>query len=1453
MAPEFNRDKPGFRFEFGGVNIRDVPDALPLNKYCAAQNIRSTGAKAMRTRPGYVNLFALNNGGAGVIDIRAFTALGTDNLPRLLAVDIFGEVFLDTGVDVVNLTAGGNGFSMLPFRPAESPQAWMYVAGQNGNYVKIQAPNANNNCVVYNVGIAEPQQSLDACPQTAIYIHNMTGNAGNWTAGGNASGLADGNRYFATQTYANSFQDPAFANRSYCPTVLNPFAVGELVSMGGGTPVIVEDVLPSFSSSSIAVQSVRYASGNNGNCVMALGNVPLSGNQVGALRRGSVCTLYTSANNNVVTENILVLDAVSGPNGQLCIDTSTVGNYASALPGLLGQPTIAVAGGPYAHNTAINSTIISANLATGIGTISTTFPLVGNPFTSPYPANFSYPQEDDYFHISLAMSDPTKLIQLLILFNLDSGNNYNNDLFYYAVQPSDLVDITGGNNNSTQLDSILQAAEGQIIAGLETGVAAPGYAVAGNNAYSEILFNLSQLTQLGGNQGLTLANVTGMQLQFNVSNNISVQFGSIWIGSGGQPDTGNNGSTYKYQAVPLSSLTGVRGNPTALMRYGVTPKRQSVNVKTSALSAAYDSQIDTWEIYRYGGSVFSYRFLGTAPIGSDFVDNYFDDAVSGDVPQVSIDNTQPWPTLDLPLLIGGSNGFAATLNAYGYQLTTQLTGGNAWPSLIGEWLPGTLFQLGLTQTGGGPLGGEAFTLRYRPTSLGNNTYLFQFEECIGGIAPSSVFVLEPNVAAQPLPYAWGPNEYGDFFSCGGVLRPGVVQWAKPYAPDAAPTKNTLDLCPPSEPLLGGATLGGIDIVASSNRWWALYFQAGNQAQRYQQVEIAVGKRLASPYGKCADGSKLYFWATDCIAVTGGGPAISLTDTDLFTLFPHGGIQGKNVTRGPVTYYAPDYSRASQFRLAVREGLLYALYVDVSNTYRMLIGEIKGDSVAWENDVYAATMTAVYALEQPKGTLTTSPSLYPAVVMGTMNGNVVKLQDLTNDGGNNNGTPISSLVYTAEWDGGDARAQTQWGDQYVDVFAPAGMSVTPVSQGANVANNTTIAANNNRQFVPVSVGGASLVNFIGLQLSWSDNFATQNNYTSIHVWQPSFVDKPEIIKDRYGDWVDFGQASYVRGCIIHANTNGANKNISIRNGDSNTLVQFSGILGNGLINHNGEQEIAYFFNPPFVAHMVRDESQDLIPWQKFGIEWIRDPWPEISQLPSKWFNMGTTAAKFLQGCVIPLDTNGGNANNAGNGGYWGNNSEFGGILWGNNNVGANGVSIQIVSSDGAVITLPPVSTPPAEKTAVPFSFSPIIGHEFQLNPLAPCRYWDDEIVWIWEETPELAAVWITQWTALGSKGYKSIPRIEAAYASTQSVTLTITSYDGQSPVALTLPATGVVMQRVLLTLSFNKGQLYQFQLTSPAPFQVFANDFIVHVYDWGRQGEMRAYNNLGAEFGDKARI
>jgi len=1330
---DYSRDKPGFRFENGGTKTNDVPDAIPPGKYAALQNVRSTGTKSIRTRPGYNPIFLI--GTSYVTDIRAYTALGTDNLPRLLARDENGVIWLDNGTSVmVEAAPSGNGAMMLPFRPAESPATWMYVAGQS-DYNKISAPNANNNVSVAKVGIAEPQQTLDACPTVATFVESMSGAAANWSPGGTAGNTSDGNRS-VDALVAHSFQDPAYRPRQYCPVGNNANAAynpGELVNVASsGFPFIIEGVYPALTQAQ-AVSAILYANNSNvGSCVIALGQLPVTSDEIAGLQRGSILTLH--GNNGAPSpENILVLDAISGPNGQLAIETTTNNNWSAIVtqqPYVVGIPSIAVYSETANYNSgaSVVSKIVSATVGAGIGTFTQAY--ASSPFTTFYPATGEVPQGDDYFHISVAMSDPTQLNQMLIIFPLGGSNLSSTDLYYYAVDSSALVNVVGGNNNTTQLSAILETAEQQIITGLNTGVAAPGYITGGNNQFTEILFNLSQLTRQGSNESLTLANCLGMQLQFNVANNVTVSWGSVWIGSGGQPDIGNEGAPYKYAAVPLASTTGVRGNPTALMRYGVSPQRQSVNVRTSSLSANYDTQIDTWEVYRYGGSVTSYRFLGTAAVGSDFLDNLFDDAAQAGKP-LAVDNTEPWPTIGTPWQYN-NNG---TVLVYGNQMLVGQTSG-LQPQLVQNWLPGTLFRLSPFQLDGTESqGGEAFTLRYRPIILSPSRYQFVFEECIGSLAPTSISVLEPNIANQPLPYIWGPNAYGDFFGVGGVQRPGVVQWSKPYAPDASPTANTLELCAPAEPLLGGETIGGIDIVASSERWWALYFQSG-AAQRYQQVEIAVGRRLAAPYGKCKDGSKLYFWATDCIAVTGGGEAVSLTD-DLYNLFPHGGLQGVNVARGPVTFYAPDYSRAVQFRIAVREGIIYALYVDTTGTYRMLIGEIRGEVIAWSYDAYASFMSAVYALEQPKGTLSTSPSLYPAVVMGTTypegnnaNAAVVKLQDFTNDGGNANGTAITGFVYTTEWDAGDLRASDWWGDQYVDAYVPSGttITVTPVTQGNNVAAPTTISGGGTRLFNPVSLGGGTLQNFLGLQLQWTDNFATTGgNYTTLHAWQPSFIDKPEIIKDRFGDWVDFGAASFVQGFLLHADTFGYNKTLLVRNADDGSAHYFTGPNGNnGVINHNGEQRIAYSFPTPFVSHLLRYESEDNVPWRYFDIEWVKEP------------------------------------------------------------------------------------------------------------------------------TAEVASTWTTQWSALGSKGYKTIPRIEAAYASSATVTLTITSYDGQSPSVITLPSSGGATIRTLVTLTFNKGQLYKFSATSTVPFQLFLNDFIVHVCDWGGEGE-RLYNNLGDEFGDKAKI
>jgi hypothetical protein len=1390
--PPYKRP-PGWRFTFGGINTRDVPDALPPEKYSAAQNIRSTGAASVRTRPGYVPLMTAGN--AAITDIRGYATLQTDALPRFLARDANGSVWLDNNTNVGNMNGNaGYGATMLPFRPSESPQSWMYVGAEN-DYRKFSAP-ANNNAVTnYKVGIAEPQAQVEAGIQTKGFTP-FTGLAG-WNNSGTAGAVTSGNR--SSDAIGVAIVDPVVSSRWYLQTNANnanaQYTTGEVVSIAGGAVFcIVQDVFPA-APANMTISAITYGAGNvTGPCTITP-TVMASNSAYGviaSLRRGSLVTLGAS-------ETVLVRDVIYGPSGALAFKAVTVGAFAPGAS-VVGVPSIAVDtfGISVSNNSSLTSAYLASNITTGVGVITSSYGS-NRPFMVPFSSG-ALPTQDDYFHVSMSIDDPTKLVEALVMLNLD-GNNFTSNVLYASIRPGDFVNTLGA--NAPILDSILSQAEANIVGNLADpgqypSVPSPG----GNNQWLELIMPISGFSRIGTDQSKSIYDVNGVQMKVNVSGNTSFKFANFWITGGGSPDVGNNGSPYKYQAVPLDSLTGTRGNPTPLMHYGVSPRRQPVLLKTSSLNSSYGGNFNTWEVYRYGGSITSYRFIGSVATGSDFVDNVSDAAATAGSPVV-FNNTEPWPTIDVPWSQTGN------VAAYGPILVAS---NNTWPATIGRWLPGTIFQVG---------NNEGYTLRKRPVAQDATHYEFEFEECIGSGNISSVNVLEPNVANQPLPYLWGPNEQGYFFGCGDPYRPGVVSWSKAYAPDAVPTGYNLDLCPPSEPLLGGDVIRGISLVVSSKRWWALYFQPGG-TPLYTAVEVPVGKRLAGPFGKCCDGLSIYFWAVDGICATDGGAAMSLTDDDLYNLFPHGGLSGKNVTRGDVTFYAPDYSRAAQFRMAVRDGILYADYRDSNGTPRTLICELA--KKAWSQDAYAAPVTVHYAIEQPTGTLELAPSLYPAVVMGDNNGRAWKMQDYSRD----NNANIAATITPFEWNGGDIRTNELYGDIFADVVAPSGMTITPISQQVAVYNNTTVAASANRQFqiVPVAASnsnyGGALVQFIGAKFAWSESF-NNNQVTQLYLWQPSFVDKPETISTRAGDWDDFGGAAYVRGFKLRADTSGANKTFLIRNSDDNTLYAFAGGPGPSVINHNGEQEITYYFPTPFVSHMARYEPQGTGEMRYFGMEWLRDAWPELSTISSPWMNMGTPEAKYFQGAVITMDT------------------------------GGKDVEITIKSSDGPTRSIT-ANTTAGEKTPVPFSWTPFIAHEVQLVPSAPVRIWWDEIVWVWEPTPEVAATWETQWTALGGPGYKHIPRIEAAYASSSAVTLTVSSYDGTSPAVITLPGTGGAMRKQLLTPTLNKGQLYKFSIISPEPdLQVFMNDWIVWVADWGRGEGARAYRNLGRDFGDKARI
>jgi hypothetical protein len=586
------------------------------------------------------------------------------------------------------------------------------------------------------------------------------------------------------------------------------------------------------------------------------------------------------------------------------------------------------------------------------------------------------------------------------------------------------------------------------------------------------------------------------QILWNAAGTINVlQAAGIVFGTG-QPDVGDIGAPLQYRVRPRSSVTGVRGNPSPVSRYGINPRRQQCIVILP--SASYDPQIDTWDIFRYGGAVTSFRYIGSTPsTNTQFVDNY-DDAAAEAGEALDFDNLEPWPSIDLP-----NNGSAISVTG-----TTAIVVPSNPSNNILSYLPGTLVRIGSL---------NAYTLYNRPTSLAGGQYLLQFAENAGSSTGLLYNIQEPIIANQKLPYMFGQDASGTVFACGDPLRLGTLYFSKNYIPDSAPDKYNIEITPPSEPLLGGEVIDGLAFVGSPERWWALYPQPNNEAQRYAVVQQPFTRGLAAPLGHCTDGQSIFWWAKDSIQ---SSTKASLTDGDLYNLFPHDGVPGKDIIYNGVTLHAPDYSRAGTFRLAYANSYLYATYQDSEGIYRQLVLDMP--QMAWSVDEYTPKVTAFYHPPQPAGTLLTSTIRYDELVMANVGGVISKQQSNTNDLGGG----IVCKIAAFEFDGGDLRAPKQWGDFFLDLTPEAAVTATPLSLGLAVAAPTVVPASAARVRSPVSVGGVVVSDFLGMMLAWTDDYGSQSGPTEVNTWHPSFVIQPASTIGWATFGTSYGQSGYM---------------------------------------------------------------------------------------------------------------------------------------------------------------------------------------------------------------------------------------------------------------------------------------------------------------------------------------
>jgi hypothetical protein len=697
-------------------------------------------------------------------------------------------------------------------------------------------------------------------------------------------------------------------------------------------------------------------------------------------------------------------------------------------------------------------------------------------------------QESDYLHFSVLVDNPANLAEMRLQFDVSDGTFLSN-WFMTGVRPSDLVSATTATTPITLLaatQAIVSETNTYQGAGqLNLTTSTPS--VAGEGQWTEVWIPISALTRIGGDQTKTLANINAVQVYVNAVATVRISISSIAFVGGGQPDVGDIGEPYRYRVRPRSSLTGAIGNPSPDMRYGIPARRQPVQVDLP--SAAYDAQIDRWDVFRFGGSVTSWRFIGSiVSSATSFQDNYPDEAAqAGEA--LDFDNFEPWPSIDFPL-----NATASII------VGTEAVVSIPSPTNALRFLPGNLVNLG---------GQSVYTLRKRPVLLSGTSYLFEFVECTAGFNQGAisdngqVTIYEPALARQFLPYMWGPDVNGTVFAVGDLLRPGTLYFAKGNNPDSAPDAFNQELVAPTEPLMGGLVLDGLSFVASTERWWALYPQPTNPLQRYNPVQQPLPRGLAAPYACTTDGSQIFFWAKDGIWSSGKG---SLTDADLYNLFPHDGVPGEAQTYGPPglahTVLPPDYAQAGTFRLTYCNYYLYATYQDNLGNYNTLVYDTRRN--AWEVDLYASQVTRFYHPEQQAGTVLSRATRYPELLMADIKGRVSIQAPFNNDLDG----PIPVLLATFEDPGGDLRALKQWGDTFVDAICPSGMTINMMSQAVQVGAPLAVAASATRARQPVSVGNALVVSaFMGLYFSWTDDFTTQTEPTTLFLWQTSYVIQP----------------------------------------------------------------------------------------------------------------------------------------------------------------------------------------------------------------------------------------------------------------------------------------------------------------------------------------------------------
>lgn len=434
--------------------------------------------------------------------------------------------------------------------------------------------------------------------------------------------------------------------------------------------------------------------------------------------------------------------------------------------------------------------------------------------------------------------------------------------------------------------------------------------------------------------------------------------GDTW-GAQLTPDIANDPSFGIGWTITTQSAGGSDRSFVNYTKLTVSYSTQDANITPTPST---DPQVTKINIYRQGGGLANPTFVGQMPNQSIAYNDTLSDLAAASNQELQFDNYEPFPSIDLPR--------SGTLDAASNVLT-RVSG----DEFNIRWLPGTIVLIGSPEQ-------VAYIAPRRPSSS-TSWDMTNNDPTVPTIPDGTNLVwniAEPDLAAQPLPYLFGPTDNINFtFGVGDPLRPGTLYWCQGNNNDAAPDTNQMEVTTPSEPLVNGSMSGGLGVLFSIRRAWYIvpnYFNAvatvtGTQGSTWSLQATSINRGLFIP--RCLGvegGGSIFFRVDDGVHFSpNGGQSISITDEILYPLFVHEGSTPQPITRNGVTIYPPDDSLPEKQRFCVQNAYLYYNHQGTDGNPHTWVLDIR--TLGWIWDEYDSDKPTAHAPnegESQQGTL-----------------------------------------------------------------------------------------------------------------------------------------------------------------------------------------------------------------------------------------------------------------------------------------------------------------------------------------------------------------------------------------------------------------------------------------------------------------------------------------------------